>query len=268
MVNNWNNLVLNLVQTHTLEIVFPISYFYFLSKMAHILLIHKSPQGWTIMLSLVAYIFFARKTMISYLHWLCDIYRLLLIFWLQNSFCPKFHTGFMKLYSFPFNSMIVFSYCSWPFTTFNLYSCPFLNSSFFLKVWLSVSTIYRQTYLKKLQSQQKHALFYENKFSHTQELLKENNVLNIYQLKISIESKSMSNVFLSKFWRPLHLYPTSFPWNNYIVPSFKLAKSKYIITICTPELWNIILSIEERHRIACNFWSNYKKLKLLENAIM
>ena len=125
-----------------------------------------------------------------------------------------------------------------------------------------------RTYLKKLQSQQKHALFYENKFSHTQELLKENNVLNIYQLKISIESKSMSNVFLSKLWRPLHLYPTSFPWNNYIVPSFKLAKSKYIITICTPELWNIILSIEERHRIACNFWSNYKKLKLLENAIM
>ena len=116
------------------------------SKMAHILLIHKSPQGWTIMLSLVAYIFFARKTMISYLHWLCDIYRLLLIFWLQNSFFPKFHTGFMKLYSSPFNSMIVFSYCSWPFTTFNLYSCPFLNSSFFLKVWLSVSTIYRQIF--------------------------------------------------------------------------------------------------------------------------
>ena len=43
------------------------------------------------------------------------------------------------------------------------------------------------TYLKNLQSQQKHAIrmiFYENKFEHTQEHFKENNILNAYQLNI------------------------------------------------------------------------------------
>ena len=44
-----------------------------------------------------------------------------------------------------------------------------------------------RTYLKKLQSQQKHAIkiiFHENKFAHTREHFKENNILNIYQLNI------------------------------------------------------------------------------------
>ena len=44
-----------------------------------------------------------------------------------------------------------------------------------------------RTYLKKLQSQQKHAvriIFHEKKFAHAQEHFKENNILNIYQLNI------------------------------------------------------------------------------------
>ena len=44
-----------------------------------------------------------------------------------------------------------------------------------------------RTYLKKLQSQQKHAIriiFHENKLAHTREHFKENNILNIYQLNI------------------------------------------------------------------------------------
>ena len=42
--------------------------------------------------------------LISYSHWLCDSCRLLFIFWLQNNFCPKCYTGFMKFCSSPFNS--------------------------------------------------------------------------------------------------------------------------------------------------------------------
>ena len=84
--------------------------------------------------------------MISYAHWLCDSYRLLLIFRLQNRFCPKWYTGFMKCHSSPFNSMIVFLCRSWYFSTFNYNSCPFLCSSFFLKVWISLSITYRQTF--------------------------------------------------------------------------------------------------------------------------
>ena len=79
-------------------------------------------------------------------HWLCDSCRLLFIFRLRNSSCPKCYTGFMKLRSSPFNSVVVFSYCSWTFFTFNHNSCPFLYSFFFLKVWKSLSKIYRQTF--------------------------------------------------------------------------------------------------------------------------
>ena len=49
--------------------------------------------------------------------------------------------------------------------------------------WCSTS----RTYLRTLQSQQKHAIrimFHESKFAHTREHFKKNNILNIYQLNI------------------------------------------------------------------------------------
>ena len=95
-----------------------------------------------------------------------------------------------------------------------------------------------RTYLKKIQSQQKHdiiIIFHENKFSHMREHFKENNIWNIYQLIIfnnllflhQVKNGKVPNVFLSKFLRPSHHYPTSFSRNNYIVSSFKLTKYKY-----------------------------------------
>ena len=138
-----------------------------------------------------------------------------------------------------------------------------------------------RTYLKKLQSQQKHAIrviFHKNKFAHTREHFKENNILNIFQLNIfsnllflhRVKSGKAANVFLCKFLRHSHHYPTSFSPNNYIVPSFKLTKSKYGITIRAPELWNIILNIEEelieKHAIFKGTINT--KLVLLENAIV
>ena len=138
-----------------------------------------------------------------------------------------------------------------------------------------------RTYLKKLQSQQKHAIriiFRQNKFVHTREHFKENNILNIYQLNIfnnllflhRVKNGKAPNVFLSKFLRPSHHYPTSFSQNNYIAPSFKLTKSKYRTTILALKLWNIILHIEEKliEKYA-NFKATIKtKLVLLENAIV
>ena len=114
-----------------------------------------------------------------------------------------------------------------------------------------------RTYPKKLQSQQTHAIriiFHENKFAHTQEHVKENNILNIYQFNIfnsllflhRVKNRKAPNVFLSKFLRPSHHHPTSFSQNNYITSSFKLIKSKYRITTCAPKLWNIILNMEEK----------------------
>ena len=134
---------------------------------------------------------------------------------------------------------------------------------------------------EKRQSQQKHAIriiFRQNKSVHIREHFKWNNILNIYQLNIfnnlpfldRVKNGKGHNVFLFKFLRPSHHYPTSFSQNNYIVPSFKLTKSKYRITIRAPKLWNIILNIEEK---CIEKHANLKvtikiKLVLLENAIV
>ena len=104
-----------------------------------------------------------------------------------------------------------------------------------------------RTYLEKLQSQRKHAIkiiFHKNKFAHTPEDFKENNVLNFYQLNTfnnllflhRVKKGKAPNIFLSKSLRPSHHDPIRFSWNSYIVPSFKLTKSKCRITICAPKL--------------------------------
>ena len=122
-----------------------------------------------------------------------------------------------------------------------------------------------RTYLKKLQSQQKHAI----------RIIFQ---LNIYQLNIfnnllflhRVKNEKAPNIFLFKFLRPSHHYPTSFSQNNYIVPSLKLTKSKYRIAIRAPKLWNIILNIEEKFiEKPAIFKATIKtKLVLLENAIV
>ena len=145
------------------------------------------------------------------------------------------------------------------------------------EAWCSTN----RTYLKKLQSQQKDAIrviFHENKFAHTRELFKENNILNIYQLNIfnkllflhRVKNRKVPNIFFSKFLRTSHHYPSSFSRNNFIVPSFKLTKSKYRITIRAPKLWNIILSMEEKRieKPAIFKVIIKTKLVLLENAIV
>ena len=102
--------------------------------------------------------------------------------------------------------------------------------------------------------------------------------MNIYQLNIFnnllflhwVKNGKVPNVFLSKFLRPSHHYPTSFSQNNHIVPSFKLTKSKYGTTIFAPKLWNIILN---RERKLIEKYANFKaiiktKLVLIENAVV
>ena len=138
-----------------------------------------------------------------------------------------------------------------------------------------------KTYLKKLQSQQKHAIwsiFHENKFAHTRTYFKGNNILNIYQVNIfnnplflrQVKNGETPNVFLSKFLRRSYHYPTSFFQNNYIVPSFKVTKSKYRVTIRAPKLWNIILRIEKKltEKPAVFKVTIKSKLALLENTIL
>ena len=49
-----------------------------------------------------------------------------------------------------------------------------------------------------------------------------------------INQKTVSNVFLSRFQNPSHLYPTRFSELNYVQPIHNIKTSKYSISIRGP----------------------------------
>ena len=96
------------------------------------------------------------------------------------------------------------------------------------------------TNLKKLRSQQKHAIrivHHKTKFEHTKELFKSASVLNLYKLNIlsiavfmhRVHTKTSPPVFTGSFQRISHLY--------FSKPKLKLTKTKFIISIRGPAIW-------------------------------
>ena len=61
-----------------------------------------------------------------------------------------------------------------------------------------------------------------------------------------VENKTAPSIFLTKFFKPSHVYPTNFSAHNFLVPTFKLKKSKYRVSIRGPLLWNSILTTAEK----------------------
>ena len=101
------------------------------------------------------------------------------------------------------------------------------------------------TNLKKINSQQKHAIriiFNKNKFAHTREIFKEQKILFIDR----VENKTAPSIFLTKFCKPSHAYPTNFSAHNILVPTLKLKKSKYRVSMTGPLLWSNILTEAEK----------------------
>ena len=95
---------------------------------------------------------------------------------------------------------------------------PYIHSylNYANTAWCSTN----RTYLKKPQSQQKHAIriiFHEYKSAQTTEHFKENNILNIYQLNFSItffsymDSKMESLMFFSLILKAFASLPNQFP---------------------------------------------------------
>ena len=106
-----------------------------------------------------------------------------------------------------------------------------------------------RTNLKKIYSRQKYAtatVYSKDRMSHTRELFKEFKVLNVYQVIIlknlvfmhQINSNTVPTIFLNKFKKSTHNYPTNFARITQL--SFKLSKTKYRISIRGPALWNNI----------------------------
>ena len=52
-----------------------------------------------------------------------------------------------------------------------------------------------------------------------------------------VENKTAPSIFLTKFCKPSHPYPTNFSAHNFLVPILKLKKSKYRVSIRGPLLW-------------------------------
>ena len=61
-----------------------------------------------------------------------------------------------------------------------------------------------------------------------------------------INSNTLPVIFLNKFKRPTHNYPTNFTRTNYSIPTFKLNKSKYRTSIRGPTLWKNIPADREK----------------------
>ena len=61
-----------------------------------------------------------------------------------------------------------------------------------------------------------------------------------------ISTKFSTSVFLSKFQKPSHLYPTRFSNVNYTKPTCKLNKYKFSILVRGPYLWNEFLTQTEK----------------------
>ena len=99
--------------------------------------------------------------------------------------------------------------------------------------------------LKKINRQQKdviHIIFNKNKFANTRAIFKEQKILNIYRLSNlnntifmhHVENKTAPSIFVTKFYKPSHAYPTNFSAHNFLVPTLKLKKSKYRVSIRGP----------------------------------
>ena len=105
------------------------------------------------------------------------------------------------------------------------------------------------TNLKKLRSQQKHAVrivHNKTKIEHTKKLFKSANVLNLYKLNIlsiavfmhRVLTKTSPSVFAGSIETIFHLYSTRSSTSNFSKPKLKLTKTKYRISIRVSAIWN------------------------------
>ena len=162
---------------------------------------------------------------------------------------------------------------------------PFLNKKSLLSLYYSYIHSYInydsvswgsscRTNLRKINSQHKHVLriiFNKRKFEHTSELFKCSKILNVYRVNIfntavfmhKIQGKSEPSIFLPKFRKPSHSYPTPFSHLNYVRLTPKLNKCKYGISYRGPFIWNNFLSTADKEITVVAKFKAATKSKLL-----
>ena len=80
-----------------------------------------------------------------------------------------------------------------------------------------------------------------------------------------IGTKTPPSVFLSKFKKPSHLYPTRFFNVNYIKPTYKLNKCKFRISVRGAYLWREFLTQTEEEIENTSTFKIQVKQKLLSS---
>ena len=89
---------------------------------------------------------------------------------------------------------------------------------------------------------------------------KKSKILNVFQLNIlnnlgfmhKIKSQTAPKIFQNKFRKPTDKFPTNYFTSNYRIPSFKLSKSKYRVSIKGPTLWKNIPINSQKNTRKCN----------------
>ena len=111
---------------------------------------------------------------------------------------------------------------------------PFLNKQSLLSLYYSyihsyinyANVAWGSTYMtnfKKIIQSRMRIICNNEKFEHTKQLLHSNKILSVYKLNIlnvatfmyKVNQKTTPNIFLSRFQKPFHSYPTRFSELNY-----------------------------------------------------
>ena len=130
--------------------------------------------------------------------------------------------------------------------------------------------------LKKLYTTQKKAsriIMDKNMFTEARPLMKDLNILNVYQLNIfqtlpfmfKQQSENNPQVFKSQFSKISHRYPTRYSLNNYAIPKTMLRKTDFAITCRAPSLWNKIATAEMKKSASINIFKSQLKSHLLNS---
>ena len=145
---------------------------------------------------------------------------------------------------------------------------PYLNKDSLLTLYFSYIHSYinydnlvwestNRTYLRKINSQQKHTLVLihkKNRFHHPKERFDSCEILNVYNLNLlntavfmhKITNRTAPSLFPEKFEEPTNSCPIRVSSGNYKKAQIKLRKCRFQTSIRGPAIWNNLVGSAEK----------------------
>ena len=112
----------------------------------------------------------------------------------------------------------------------------------------------------------------KDRYCHAKELLSSCNVLNVYQLNLRNTSIFMHKIkagiypaaFHATFKMPSHSYPTRFSSVNYSKSKTRIHRSRFLISIRDPAIWNDFAANTEKELESSSLFKSKVKIILLD----